>query len=165
MVSVKQNHSRAALVGQLEGERGNSFFIQLYSHLCSETQNVSGSQCKKWPTLLFLSKSCHFLCSSRPSANTALRNYALIRPCSAWLELLLPSWFSLWVQQAQLCYGMSSVHGSSCPCAPSQTQQHSSAHSEAPRLSATGSTESHVMEDTTVPCLRSVPQLFHLQYK
>lgn len=66
---------------------------------------------------------------------------------------------SLWVQQVQFCYRMSSVRGNSCPCALCQTQQHSFAHSEAHRLLATGTTESHVMEDTTVPCFCSVHTL------
>lgn len=160
MVSVKQNHSRAALVGQLLRWKGEHiYYTTVLPPVLWNSERVRWSM-QKWPILLLLSKSCHFLRSGRSSANTALGNYVLILPRSAWLELLLPSWFSLWVQQAQLCYGMSSVHGSSCPCAPCQTQQHSFAHSEAHRLSATGTTESHGMEDTTVPCLCSVPHSF-----
>lgn len=161
MVSVKQNHSRAALVGQLLRWKGEHiYYTTVLPPVLWNTECVRQSM-QQWPTLLFLSKSCHFLCSGRPSACTALGNYVLILPCSAWVELLLPLQFFWQVQQVQLCYRTSTVQGSSCPCALCQTQQHHSfAHSEPHRLLATGNTGSHIMEDTTVPCFCSVPHSF-----
>lgn len=162
-MSVKQSHSRAALVGQfLRWEGEHIYYTTVLLPVVWNTKCVRQPM-QKWPTLLFLSKSCHVLCSGRPSAYTALGNYVLMLPSSAWLELGLPLRLFLRAQQVQLCYGISAAHGSSCHFTLCQTCQHDFfASSEAHRLFAIGNRESHVMQDTTVPCFCSVP---HSQYK
>lgn len=126
VISVKQSCSRAAHVGQFLRWKGEHIYYTTVLLPVLWNTECGRQSVQKWPSLLFLSESCHFLCSGRPSAYKALGNYVLMLPSSAWMELILPLWFSLWVQQVHLCYRMCAVHGSSYHCALCQTKQHHS---------------------------------------